>query len=181
MIPNDPSHLPKTFSANICKMVVWKLKLLLSSSQASMSSLWTYSMSTSWTSDWRLIFTVTFQPCWGWLVVWLKKPKICPDGHQCLYWSACCMLWCVCVFPNKDQLRSEAADVGGIWRMMEATGERASDPQSPFYQVADEICWHDCHIASPSQSLCLEVYFARLPRTLPSSRPRWQDTVVMAP
>ena len=57
----------------------------------------------------------------------------------------------VCVFPNKDQLCSEAADVGGIWMVMEATGERASDPQSPFYQVADEICWHDCHIASPSQ------------------------------
>ena len=64
---------------------------------------------------------------------------------------------------------------------MEVTGERASDPQSPFHQVADEICWHDCHIASPPQSPCLEVYFARLPRTLPSSRPRWQNTVVMTP
>jgi hypothetical protein len=70
-------------------------------------------------------------------------------------------------FPNKDQLRSEAVDVGGIWRMMEATGDRASDPQSLFYQVADEICWHDCHIASSSQSPCLEVYFAKLPRTSP--------------
>jgi hypothetical protein len=33
----------------------------------------------------------------------------------------------VCVFPNKDQLRSEVADDGGIWRI-EATGERATDP-----------------------------------------------------
>ncbi|MEX5606378.1 hypothetical protein, partial [Pseudomonas syringae] len=47
----------------------------------------------------------------------------------------------VCVFPNKDQLRSEAADVGGILRMMEATEERLSDPQSPFHQVADEISY----------------------------------------
>ena len=43
------------------------------------------------------------------------------------------------VFPHKDQLCADAADVGGIWRMMEATGERASDPQSPFHQVADEM------------------------------------------
>ena len=46
----------------------------------------------------------------------------------------------VCVFPNKDQLHSEVADVGGIWRMMEATGKRASIQQSPVHQVADEIC-----------------------------------------
>jgi hypothetical protein len=67
------------------------------------------------------------------------------------------------VFPNKDQLRSEEADVGGIWRM-EATGERASDPQIPFHQVADEICWNDFHITgtSPSQSPCLEVYLVLL-------------------
>ena len=31
---------------------------------------------------WGLIFTVTFQPCLRWLVVRLKKPQICPDGHQ---------------------------------------------------------------------------------------------------
>jgi hypothetical protein len=49
---------------------------------------------------------------------------------------------------------------------MEATGERASDQQSPFHQVADEICWYDCHIASSSQSPCLEVYFARQPMYL---------------
>ena len=65
--------------------------------------------------------------------------------------------------------------------MIEATGERISDPLSSFHQVADEICWHDCHIASPSQSPCLDVYFARLPRTLPSYRPRWRETVVMTP
>ena len=86
----------------------------------------------------------------------------------------------VCLFANKDQLRSELAD-DGFWRMMEATVEKSSDPQSPLHQVTDEICWHDCHIASPSQSSCLEVYFARLPRTLPTSRPRWRDTVVMTP
>ncbi|XP_055745728.1 leucine-rich repeat-containing protein 59-like isoform X3 [Salvelinus fontinalis] len=103
-----------------------------------------------------------------------QKPNICPDGHQFSTLVLFSLLRAlVCVFPNKDQLRTEAADVGGIWRMMEATGERASDPQSPFHQVADEICWHDCHIASPSQSPCLEVYFVRLPRTLPLSRPRW--------
>ncbi|XP_055790906.1 proline-rich protein 5-like isoform X1 [Salvelinus fontinalis] len=85
-------------------------------------------------------------------------------------------LVCVCVCSQTRT--SEAADVGGIWRRMESTGERASDPQSPFHQVADEICWHDCHIASPSQSPCLEVYFARLPRTLPSSRPSVQTAVI---
>ena len=70
-----------------------------------------------------------------------------PPIFQPLYWSACFVCFGVYVFPNKDQLLSEAADVSGIWRMKEATGERASDPQSPFHQVADEICWHDCHIA----------------------------------
>jgi hypothetical protein len=105
-----------------------------------------------------------------------SKSLNCPDGHPffnpCIGQPVVCFFFCVRVFPNKDQLRSEVADVSGIWRMIEAIGERASDPQSPLHQVADEICWHDCHIASPSQSSCLEVYFARLPRTLSSSRPR---------
>ena len=85
----------------------------------------------------------------------------------------------VSVCPNLDQLRSEAADGGGIWRMMEATGARASDPQSPFHQVDADMCWHDCHIPSPYQRPCLVLYLARLPRTLPSFRPRWWDMVVI--
>ncbi|XP_023284603.1 receptor-type tyrosine-protein phosphatase F-like [Seriola lalandi dorsalis] len=64
-----------------------------------------------------------------------------------------------------DQLRSEAADDGGIWRIREATGPWASDPQSPFHQVDVDMCWHDCQKPSPSQRPCLVRYFAKLPRT----------------
>lgn len=85
----------------------------------------------------------------------------------------------VCVFPNSDQLRSAVADVGGIWRRMEATGARASDPQSPFHQVDGEMCWLDCQIPSPCQRPCLVRYFAKLSSTLLTSRPRWWNNVVI--
>ena len=58
------------------------------------------------------------------------------------------------MFPNKDQLRSEAADVGGIWRMMEATGERASDPKSlPTGGSLDMLAWLPYCISIPKSLL----------------------------
>ena len=168
MIPNDPSHLQKTFSKYICKNSKLKLPCLLpeppkcpplehQTPRPHLHCHFPTLLRMAWCQAQKASnLPGFFNPCIG-------QPAVC---------------FAVCVFLNKDQLRS---DVGGIWRMMEATGERASDPQSPLHQVADEICWHDCHIASPSQSRCLEMYFARLPRTLPSSRLRWRDMVVMTP
>ena len=136
MIPSDPSHLPKTFSTYICKMMVYKLKLWLSSSQASMSSPWTPLMSTFWTSNYEASSSLSNLES-------LSGSKSLKFARMSTNFSTLALVSLlrafVCVFPNKNRFSSEAADNGGIWRMMKATGERASDPQSPFHQVADEI------------------------------------------
>ena len=64
---------------------------------------------------------------------------------QPLYWSACCVLWFVC-----SQTRTSCAlrrlmlvGFGWWWRQH---GKRASDPQSPFHQVADDCLQLICNV-----------------------------------
>ena len=76
----------------------------------------------------------------------------------------------VCVFPNNDQLCSDAAEVNGIWSITDATGDTASELHSPFHQVAAETCSAETQTASPFQSPSFAQNLARLPNTLPLSR-----------
>ena len=102
-------------------MIVYKLKLWLSSSQASMSSPWTSSMSTFWTSDSEAASSLSLSN----LVEdgSLSGSKslrfaLMATNFSTLDWSGCCVLWCVC-----SQTRTSCAlrwlmlvGFGGWWR-----------------------------------------------------------------
>ena len=142
MIPNDPSHLPKMFSTNICKM-----KLETKALVVFLSGFHVFSLDFLNVHLLNIRLRPRLQCHFPTLMMMARQAQKVSNlpGWQPISTLVLVSLLraLVCVFPNKDQLRSEATDVGGIWRMMAATGERASESQSPFHQVADEICWHD--------------------------------------